>query len=231
MNVRINLLPHREMRRERRKKDFVVLLGGTLVCAALAAFAVGMVIDGQIDAQRARNDFIRAENAKLDDQIKEIATLRAEIDSLRARQHAVETLQSNRTVPVHLVDELVRQMPEGAFLKSVKQDARKVTLVGLAQSNERISDLLRSLANDSPWLERPELVEIKAVPLGGPQAARGAARGKPGAAEDRRVFEFSVNALLRSPEAPAEASPAVAPGKARPAPARQAAGGTAIARK
>ena len=92
MNVRINLLPHREMRRERRKKDFLLLLGATTIGAALAAFAVGMVIDSQIDAQRARNDFIRAENAKLDEQIKEIATLRAEIDALRARQLAVETL-------------------------------------------------------------------------------------------------------------------------------------------
>jgi type IV pilus assembly protein PilN len=222
MNVRINLLPHREMRRERRKKDFLLLLGATTIGAALAAFAVGMVIDSQIDAQRSRNDFIRAENAKLDEQIKEIATLRAEIDALRARQLAVETLQANRTIPVHLVDELVKQMPEGAFLKSVKQDARKVTLVGLAQSNERISDLLRSLANDSPWLERPELVEIKAVPLGDPQAARLAGRSAAGGAEARRVYEFSVNALIRSPEAEA-AAVAAEKGKSKPAPARQAA--------
>ena len=230
MNVRINLLPHREMRRERRKKDFLLLLGATTIGAALAAFAVGMVIDGQIDAQRARNDFVRAENAKLDEQIKEIATLRAEIDALRARQLAVETLQANRTIPVHLVDELVRQMPEGAFLKSVKQDARKVTLVGLAQSNERISDLLRSLANDSPWLERPELVEIKAVPLGDPQAARQAGRGAADGADARRVYEFSVNALIRSPEAEAAAAAAAQGGQARPAPARQAALAPATAR-
>jgi type IV pilus assembly protein PilN len=194
MNNRINLLPHREMRRERRKKEFVVRAALTAVGAAAVAFAVGMGISQQIDSQRARNDFIRAENKKLDEQIKEIATLRAEIEALRARQHAVETLQSNRTIPVHLVDELVRRMPEGAFLTSVKQTERKVTLVGLAQSNERISDLLRALANDSAWLERPELVEIKAVALGDPKASRPAAGQQ---TEARRVYEFSMSALIK----------------------------------
>lgn len=194
MNNRINLLPHREMRRERRKKEFIVRTALTAVGAAAVAFAVGMGISQQIDSQRARNDFIRAENKKLDEQIKEIATLRAEIEALRARQHAVETLQSNRTIPVHLVDELVRRMPEGAFLTSVKQTERKVTLVGLAQSNERISDLLRALANDSAWLERPELVEIKAVALGDPKASRPAAGQQ---TEARRVYEFSMNALIK----------------------------------
>jgi type IV pilus assembly protein PilN len=196
MNVRINLLPHREMRRERRKKEFLVFAGAAVLLAALAAFGVGMVIDRQIDSQRARNDFIRAENAKLDTQIREIATLRAEIDGLRARQQAVETLQADRTVPVHLFDELVRQVPEGAFLKSVRQDARKVTLVGLAQSNERISTLLRKLANESAWLERPELLEIRAVPLSAQQPGRA-----PQAQDDgRRIYEFSMNALIRSPQ-------------------------------
>ena len=196
MNVRINLLPHREMRRERRKKEFLVFAGAAVLLAALAAFGVGMVIDRQIDSQRARNDFIRAENAKLDTQIREIATLRAESDGLRARQQAVETLQADRTVPVHLFDELVRQVPEGAFLKSVRQDARKVTLVGLAQSNERISTLLRKLANESAWLERPELLEIRAVPLSAQQPGRA-----PQAQDDgRRIYEFSMNALIRSPQ-------------------------------
>ena len=194
MNTRINLLPHREMRRERRKKDFVGLMALTAILAAGAAFAVALVIDQRIDTQRARNEFIRTENAKLDEQIKEIATLRAEIDALRARQEAVETLQANRTIPVHLLDELVTQLPEGSFLKNLKQDERRVTLVGLAQSNERISDLLRALANDSPWLERPELVEIKAVPLANPQAGKPDARGQ---AEVRRVYEFSMNALVK----------------------------------
>jgi len=212
MNSRINLLPHREMRRERRKKEFLVRTALTAVGAAAVAFAVGMGISQQIDSQRARNDFIRAENKKLDEQIKEIATLRSEIDALRARQLAVETLQSNRTIPVHLVDELVRRMPEGAFLKSVKQTERKITLVGLAQSNERISDLLRALANDSAWLERPELVEIKAVPLGDPKAGRPAA-GQP-QSEVRRVYEFSMNALIKGGSEEAQPAAAGAPAPA-----------------
>ena len=200
MNVRINLLPHREMRRERRKKDFVGAMVLAAIVAAGAAFGVAVVIDQQIDAQRSRNDFIRAENVKLDEQIKEIALLRDEIEALRARQEAVETLQANRTIPVHLMDELVTQLPEGLFLKTLKQDERRVTLIGLAQSNERISDLLRALANDSPWLERPELVEIKAVPLGNAQARSSAARGQ---TEARRVYEFSLNALVKGRVDPA----------------------------
>src|SRR5690606_30924163 len=194
MSMRINLLPHREMRRERRKKDFVGLIALVGIGAAAAAVVVALGIDQRIDAQRARNDFIRAENAKLDEQIKEIATLRAEIDALRARQYAVESLQANRTIPVHLMDELVKHTPEGIYLKSMRQDERKVTLVGYAQSNERVSDLLRNLSNNTPWLERPELIEIKAVEL----------NAKSKTAKDdtaRRLFEFSLNALVRSNDA------------------------------
>jgi len=188
MSIRINLLPHREMRRERRKKDFVGLLAFVGIGAAAAAVVVALGIDQRIDAQRARNDFIRAENAKLDEQIKEIATLRAEIDALRARQYAVESLQANRTIPVHLMDELVKHTPEGIYLKTMRQDERKITLIGYAQSNERVSELLRNLANRTPWLERPELVEIKATRVGGPSAPKDA----------RRVFEFSLNALIKT---------------------------------
>ena len=190
MSIRINLLPHREMRRERRKKDFVGLLAFVGIGAAAAAVVVALGIDQRIDAQRARNDFIRAENAKLDEQIKEIATLRAEIDALRARQYAVESLQANRTIPVHLMDELVKHTPEGIYLKTMRQDERKITLIGYAQSNERVSELLRNLANRTPWLERPELVEIKATRVGGPSAPKDA----------RRVFEFSLNALIKTTE-------------------------------
>ncbi|MFA7666866.1 MAG: PilN domain-containing protein [Burkholderiaceae bacterium] len=215
MNVRINLLPHREMRRERRKKEFTALLVATVLGAALAAFGIGMIIDSQISAQRARNDFIRAENARLDVQIREIATLRAEIDSLRARQQAVETLQSDRTVPVHLFDELVARLPDGAFLKSVRQDARKVSLVGLAQSNERISVLLRDLANASKWLERPELVEIRAVPLAAQQSGRTVRQADD---DGRRIYEFSVNALIRNPQSESETRTPAAPHTAAPSP-------------
>lgn len=189
MIPRINLLPHREMRRERRKKDFVGLGVLTALVAGAACLLVAFAIDGRIDEQRARNEFIRAENTKLDEQIREIATLRAEIESLRVRQAAVESLQTNRTIPVHLMDELVKHVPEGLYLKSMRQDERKVTLVGYAQSNERVSELLRNLSNHTPWLERPELVEIKAVQL----AATRSSAGDTG----RRLFEFSLNALVR----------------------------------
>lgn len=199
MIPRINLLPHREMRRERRKKDFVVRALLTAAVAGVCCVLVALAIDNRIDEQRARNDFIRAENAKLDAQIKEIATLRAEIEALRARQAAVERLQTHRTIPVHLMDELVKHVPEGLYLKSMRQDERKVTLVGYAQSNERVSDLLRNLANNTPWLERPELVEIKAVQLGGAKSnAKDAGR---------RLFEFSLNALVRTNDADPAAQP------------------------
>ncbi|HMN63531.1 MAG: PilN domain-containing protein [Burkholderiaceae bacterium] len=216
MSIRINLLPHREMRRERRKKDYVGLLAFVGIGAAAAAVVVALGIDQRIDAQRARNDFIRAENAKLDEQIKEIATLRAEIDALRARQYAVESLQANRTIPVHLMDELVKHTPEGIYLKTMRQDERKITLTGYAQSNDRVSELLRNLANRTPWLERPELVEIKASRVGGPSAPKDA----------RRVFEFSLNALIKTTE-PQQRGPAP---KTTSAPATLAAAGASANR-
>ena len=216
MSIRINLLPHREMRRERRKKDYVGLLAFVGIGAAAAAVVVALGIDQRIDAQRARNDFIRAENAKLDEQIKEIATLRAEIDALRARQYAVESLQANRTIPVHLMDELVKHTPEGIYLKTMRQDERKITLTGYAQSNERVSELLRNLANRTPWLERPELVEIKASRVGGASAPKDA----------RRVFEFSLNALIKTTE-PQQRGPAP---KTTSAPATLAAAGASANR-
>ena len=193
--IRINLLPHREMRRERRKKDFVGLVALVGIAAAAAAIMVGFGINQQISAQTDRNEFIKSANAKLDEQIKEIATLRREIESLKARQAAVENLQSDRTTPVHLLDELVKHTPEGIFLKQIKQEDRKLALFGYAQSNERVSELLRNLSNNTAWVERPDLVEIKAVTLG-------PANQKDG----RTVYEFSMNATVRTPSATAAAA-------------------------
>lgn len=203
--IRINLLPHREMRRERRKKDFLVLSVLTAVAGATIALVVALGINGQIEAQDARNNFIKRENAKLDEQIKEIALLKQEIEALRARQEAVESLQRDRTLPVHVMDELVKRTPEGIQLKQLKQVDRKITLNGLAQSNERVSQLLRSLAHDTPWLERPELVEIKAVTLGKPKVD---ARGKQKDPEsERRVYQFSLNASIKAPAGADEKAP------------------------
>jgi type IV pilus assembly protein PilN len=195
--VRINLLPHREARRKERKTAFVAMLIAAVFVGGLMVLAVGGVIATRIAGQNERNAFIQAENAKLDIQIKEIATLKQEIEALKARQQAVEDLQSDRNQPVYLMDELVRQVPEGTYLRSFKQTGQKVTLNGYAQSNERVSELLRNLGNVSPWLERPDLVEIRAATTG---------QGK----DLRKVFEFTVNVgIKRSREA--EVSPAVVP--------------------
>lgn len=196
--IRINLLPHREMRRERRKKEFVAMIVGAALVGVAVALLGGFAINGRISAQAERNAFIEAENKKLDAQIKEIATLRAEIEALKARQQAVEDLQRNRTIPVHLLDELVKNTPEGIYLKSVRQDARKVSLSGYAQTNERIAELLRNLASQTPWLEKPELSEIKSVDLKSDPARRVADRGKQPPTPDR-VFEFALNAMLLGP--------------------------------
>ena len=195
--VRINLLPHREARRKERRTAFVAMLIAAVFVGGLMVLAVGGVIATRIAGQNERNAFIQAENAKLDIQIKEIATLKQEIEALKARQQAVEDLQSDRNQPVYLMDELVRQVPEGTFLRSFKQAGQKVTLNGYAQSNERVSELLRNLGNVSPWLERPDLVEIRAATTG---------QGK----DLRKVFEFTVNVgIKRSRDA--EASPSTSP--------------------
>jgi type IV pilus assembly protein PilN len=188
--IRINLLPHREARREQRKREFVTLAAMVALAGAAVAMAVGFGINSKIDAQNRRNQFIQAENAKLDEQIKEIATLRAEIDALRARQEAVEALQSNRRIPVHLLDELVHNTPEGIYLKTLSQNDRRLAVVGYAQTNEHVAEFLRNLAGRTRWMEKPELTEIKAVDLK-PKSGGGKD------VEERRIYEFSLNALVR----------------------------------
>jgi type IV pilus assembly protein PilN len=211
--IRINLLPHREMRRERRKKDFVVLSALVAMAGVAAVFAGGFTINQSIAQQQDRNDFIKAENAKLDTQIAEIRTLRAEIAALKARQQAVEALQTDRTVPVRLFDELVKLAPEGLYLRQLRQDEAKVTLTGHAQSNERVAELLRNLADRSPWLDRPELGEIKEVVLQPTQGQK----------EGRKVYEFSLNALVKRPSAAGDAKPGGPPRTTGAGPAPSAA--------
>ncbi|MET0963349.1 MAG: PilN domain-containing protein [Noviherbaspirillum sp.] len=194
--VRINLLPHREARRKERRTAFVAMLIAAVFTGGLLVLIVGGVIASRITNQSERNAYIQAENAKLDVQIKEIATLKQEIEALKARQQAVEDLQGDRNQPVYLMDELVRQVPEGTYLRSFKQAGQKVTLNGYAQSNERVSELLRNLGNVSPWLERPDLVEIRAATIG---------QGK----DLRKVFEFTVNVGIKRPR-DADAAPAAA---------------------
>jgi type IV pilus assembly protein PilN len=181
---RVNLLPHRAARRERQKKLFWALTGLAAVAGLFLVGAVWTVLQGYIANQEARNQFIRAENNKLDTQIKEIATLRQEIDGLRARQRAVEDLQADRNQPVYLLDEIAKQVPEGIYLRSIKQEDRKVNVTGWAASNERVSEFLRNLQNNSRVLERPELIEIKVA-------------GQGPAGMNRRVFEFGLNFTMK----------------------------------
>ena len=164
MRIRVNLLPHRAERRERQKKAFFFFTAISLLAGLTLVAAIWSVLQGRITSQRERNEFISAENKKLDLQISEIATLRQEIEALRARQRAVEDLQADRNQPVYLLDELTKQVPEGIYLRSVKQADTRVTLVGFAQSNARVSTLMRNIES-SPWLSGPALVEIKSAQL------------------------------------------------------------------
>ena len=195
--ILINLLPHREAARKRRREVFFLTLGlaalaGVLLCGALYSWYAA-----QIDSQRGRNTFLQTEITRLDGQIKDIATLQAEITSLKARQTAVEDLQGNRNLPVYLLSELVKQLPDGVYIKSLKQENQTVMITGIAQSNERVSELLRNFANNSPWLSRPQLVEITA----------GTVALSP--RDQRRVSNFSMRVeISRASDSKASASSA-----------------------
>jgi len=161
MSVRINLLPHREERRKRGRQHFAVLAGLTAVLGLVVVAAGYLYVGGLISTQQERNAFLKSEIAKLDKEIAEIKKLRDEIAALLARKQIIETLQADRAQTVHLLDQLVRQMPEGVYLRSIRQRGLGVTLQGYAQSNARVSTLMRNIES-SPWLANPKLVEIKA---------------------------------------------------------------------
>ena len=199
--ILVNLLPHREAARKRKRENFFITLG-------IAALAGGLICGGvyswyqtQISSQKDKNTVLRTEISKLEGQIKDIATLQQEIAALRARQNAVEDLQGNRNLPVYLLDELVKQLPDGVYINSMRQDNQTVMLTGVAQSNERVSELLRNLGNNSPWLTRPELIEITAATVA--VSAR----------DQRRVSNFSMRVGLKraSDQPKVVASAAVAP--------------------
>ena len=158
--ILINLLPHREAARKRRRETFQAVM----VASALAGLAIAAVIywwfQMMITDQQDKNNYLRGEIQVLEQQIKEIATIEEEIAALQARQKAVEDLQSDRNLPVHLLNELVKQLPDGVYVTSLKQADQVVTMQGMAQSNERVSEMLRNLSNNTPWLAKPELVEI-----------------------------------------------------------------------
>lgn len=186
--IRINLLPHREEARKARQKQMAFIAGGVLILGALGVLLGYIVIAGLIEHQNSRNQIFKDEIVKLNKQIEEIKVLKEKTKSLLDRKKVVEELQSNRAETVHLIDQLVRQLPEGIYLKSIKQNGKTVNLQGYAQSQARVSTLMRNL-EASPWLEAPDLVEIKAATV-----------------NNLRANEFTLNVKISRPE-PEKAAP------------------------
>lgn len=217
MTVRINLLPHREQKRIARQRQFISL---AISLAVLGLAIVGLVhgiLSAQIENQNSRNTLLKTEIAKLDEQIKEIDKLRDQIQQVLSRKQIVETLQSNRSEAVHLLDQLVRQLPDGIYLRSVRQNGTKVTVVGYAQSNARVSTLMRNIES-SPWLAKPELVEIKLVPM--PGAAR--------ATDAQKINEFTLNFQIKRAAPPVETKAPGQPAVGQSAPASAAASASKV---
>ncbi len=196
--MRINLLPHREQARQARQRQFVTLAVALAIVGVAIVLLVHAIFVARINNQESRNNVLKSAIATLDSQIKEIDKLREQIAQVLARKQIVETLQANRNEAVHLLDQLVRQLPEGTYLKSVKQVGEKVTIVGYAQSNARVSTLMRNI-DSSPWLEKPELVEIRLVTVPGQ-----------GRSEPSRLNEFTLNFMIK------HATPAPIPGAPAP---------------
>jgi type IV pilus assembly protein PilN len=182
MTIRLNLLPHRELKRIARQQHFTFLALGIGVLALLIVLLVHTIIVGRIDVQNGRNRYLETQITKLNKQIAEIRKLKEQTRALLARKNVVENLQANRAEVVHLLDQLARRLPEGLYLKAIKETGNNVNLQGYAQSSARVSTLMRSL-EASPWLESPSLVEIKAATVNG-----------------LRVSAFSLNIKLSHPK-------------------------------
>ena len=203
--ARVNLLPHRAERRKRAKQHFFVVSGGTAIIGVLIVGLMHSYYAERISMQEGRNAFLKSEMAKLDKEIAEINKLRDEIAALLARKQVIETLQADRAQTVHLLDELVSVMPEGVYVRQFRQRGLKVNLVGYSQSNARVSTLMRNI-DASPWLEKAELVEIRAANVA-----------------SKRVSEFNMNFSLKRTQAPSD--------KAASTPAKDAPKGPAPAAK
>jgi type IV pilus assembly protein PilN len=199
--IRINLLPHREEKRKQKKAAFFALLALGAIVGVGVVLLVGGYNARAISIQNERNQVIKTAITGLDTKIAEIATLKQEIEALKARQQAVEDLQGDRNQPVYLMDELVKQTPPGVYLKGFKQEGQKVSLLGYAQSQERVSEFLRNLAGVSPWLERPDLIEVHSTGLGQGKTAK-------------KVVEFSMAVNIKRPrdkDLPADGAKGKAP--------------------
>ncbi|MBC3882718.1 PilN domain-containing protein [Undibacterium sp. LX40W] len=207
--IKINLLPHREAKRKELKTQFYSLMALAAILGAGVVILVGLVFSTQLSAQTERNAFITQENLELDKKIKEVATLRQEIDALKARQQAVEDLQADRNQPVFMMNELVRLAPEGLYLTSIKQEGQRVLMKGYAQSHAVVGIFVNEL-NSSQWMNRPEIIQNKAVGLG---------QGR----DAKRVIEFDLNVGIRRPrELEAAAASAAAEGSTKKAVAPKA---------
>ncbi len=182
--ILINLLPHREAARKKRKEQFIAMALGSALAGGAVAFLVSLWYQHELDSQRSKNAYLQSETQKLEVQIKDIASLRTEIQSLKARQQAVENLQADRNTPVQLLGQLVDKVPDGVYLLSVRQEGLIVTLTGVAQSQERVSELLRNISTSENWLTRPELIEILST------------NQQIGPKDQRRVYSFIVRAQL-----------------------------------
>lgn len=196
--IRINLLPHREQKRAARQRELTFLASAVSVLGLLIVFMVHTVLGTQIENQGARNNFLEVEIKKLVDQIAEIKVLKEQTQAMLARKQVVETLQSNRSAVVYLLDQLVRQLPDGVYLKTVKQSGNNVSLQGYAQSNARVATLMRSL-EASPWLRSPNLIEVKAATI-----------------NNLRASEFTLNVILAPPEAASDKGKGEGEGSTKP---------------
>ena len=196
--ILINFLPHREMARKKARQAFNTALGLSALAGLAIAGGIFLWYQHQLSEQQDRNAFISSEITKLDAEIKEVANLQGEIAALKARQEAVENLQADRNLPVHLMNEAVKQLPDGIYLKGIKQDNQNVLFTGVAQSNERVSELLRNLERNSDWVTKPELIEIVAANMAlSPR-------------EQKRVYNFTVRVQLQRASAPASGVSAAA---------------------
>ena len=180
--IRVNLLPHREERRKAQRKQLGILAGMVAVLGIAIAVLVHGVIAGYIAIQTDRNEFLKKENTKLDKEIEEIKKLKDEIAALLSRKQVIERLQAERSQSVNLLDQLVRQVPDGVYLKTVKQTGLRVALTGYAQSNARVSTLMRNFGS-SPYLENPDLVEISSATV-----------------NNKRISEFTMNVSIKRPQ-------------------------------
>lgn len=200
--ILINLLPYREERRKRRKAAFFAGLGLAGLIGAGIVVAAYLMLEFLTAEQQSHNQYIKNEITRLEAQIKDIADLKAEIESLKARQRAVEDLQTDRNTPVQLLNDVARLAPEGIYLTAIRQDAKVVTISGIAQTNERVSEFLRNVSRSSEWLEKPDLIEVKLAAV------------TTNTRDQRRLLDFSMKVSIKTPvREAAPGAPASAPKK------------------